>query len=53
MFLGLANAAQTRQTRPDSGLDFQAKVLKTFKSFPFRSEAERTYLLLVLAAMLD
>jgi hypothetical protein len=31
--------AHIRQSRPDSGLGFQAKVLETFKVFPLRSEA--------------
>ena len=31
--------AQTRQSRPDSGLGFQEKDLNIFKFFPLRSEA--------------
>ena len=30
-----ANMAHTRQSRPDSGLRFQAKALKTFEGDPF------------------
>jgi len=38
---GYPNVAHTRQSRPDSGLGFQVKVLKTFiMLFPFRSEAD-------------
>jgi len=36
------NMAHRRQSRPDSGLDFQVKVLKSFKSFPLRSESTHT-----------
>ena len=32
--------AHLRQSRPDYGLVFQVKVLKPFKLFPLRSEAE-------------
>ena len=34
------NVAQMRQTRPDSGLSFQTKVLKPFNLLPLRLEAE-------------
>ena len=34
-----ANMAHIRQSRPDSGLDFQVKTHKPFKLPPFRSEA--------------
>jgi len=34
-----ANMAHIRQSRPDSGLDFQVKVLKPLKVFLLRSEA--------------
>ena len=34
-----ANMAHIRQSRPDSGLDFQAKSLQPLKVFPLRSEA--------------
>ena len=34
-----ANMAHTRQSRPDYGLGVQVEVLRTFKLFPFRSEA--------------
>ena len=33
--------AHVRQSRPDSGLGFQAKVLKYLKLSPLRSEAAR------------
>ena len=32
--------AHVRQFRPDSGLGFEAKVLKTFEVFPLLLEAE-------------
>jgi len=34
------NSARVRQSRPDSGLDLQVKVLKPFKLFPLRSEVD-------------
>jgi hypothetical protein len=34
------NLAHIRQSRPDSGLGFQVKVLKTFQVVPFFAEAE-------------
>ena len=34
-----ADMAHIRQPRPDSGLGFQVKFLKTFQVFPLRSEA--------------
>ena len=36
-----ANMAHVRQSRPDSGLDFQAKVIKTFKGVPSSLESDR------------
>ena len=35
-----ANLEQIRQSRPDSGLGFQVKVLERYKFSPLRSEAE-------------
>jgi len=35
-----ANLEHISQSRPDSGLGFQVKVLKSFRSFPLRSAAE-------------
>ena len=32
--LGVVNVAHIRQSRPDSGLGFQANILETFKVFP-------------------
>jgi hypothetical protein len=34
-----ADMAHIRQSRPDSGLDIQVKVLNTYELFPFRLEA--------------
>jgi len=36
-----ANMAHMRQSRSDSGLGFQKKIIKSFKVFPLRSEAAR------------
>ena len=35
------SSAHVRRTRPDSGIDFQAKSPKWFEMFPLHSEAER------------
>ena len=35
------NSAQIRQSRPDSGLDFQVKALETFRVLPLRLEEDR------------
>ena len=37
-----ALVAHTRQSRPDSGLDFYVKLLKKIKLFTLRSEAARS-----------
>jgi len=39
--------AHIRQPRPDYGLGFQVKVLKRFKLFPLRSEADLALLVLL------
>ena len=35
--------AHIRQSRPDSGLNFQVKVLKTFKMLPLQADQEITW----------
>ena len=39
MQVWFANMARIRQSRPDSGLGFQVKILEGLKVFPFRSAA--------------
>ena len=41
-FLAVANMAHIKQSRPDAGLGFQVKVLKSFQVVPFCSDADQT-----------